>query len=78
MAKQAGRQGGVWIITTTDNKVAIKMTSSLTYDLVPNEPGLRKEWKSERGCRAALRRIREISPVGSQILYPHRIRNNEE
>ena len=74
MAKTAGHSNAnrVWIITTFDGKVAVSAVTETTYQLGVNQPGSRKEWKSERGAREALRRIRRVT-VGGTILYAHRI-----
>lgn len=66
MAKQTGRKGEAWVITTTDNVYAI----NAEFELVANEAGLRKEWPSESSARAALRRARQLYV---ETLYPHRV-----
>ncbi len=63
----------MWIITTHDDKVAITSCTMKGYEIGCNKPGCRKEWKTERGAREALRRIGLINSRGAEALYVHQV-----
>jgi len=58
-------------IQTEDGKVAISSCSSKAYEIGPNLPQVRKEWKSRTGAEKALDRIIKINPMGASILGVH-------